>query len=240
MDGAAGRGPSTPATTPARWRPTSPRRIRPRWSWPPSAPRTAAARHRSMPGGGPSTWRSASSPARPPTRPRRTSSCATRWTLRSWRWAGGRATRATASRLLRLCPPGSGRVRDRDPVARGCTLGARHGRVPARRRRRPLPAIRTRPPSSSRVRHSGTRARSAAGPPRWRPAPRARRRRSAEVGRPCGPGRCAAQRLPAGPGRSPAHALPAAASPPGGPPPAAAPHPPVAPPPAAPPLRVLT
>jgi len=55
-----------------------------------SVPRRSS---RSMPGGDRSTSPSTSIRAPPPTRPRMTSSCATRWTPRRSRWDGGPATR---------------------------------------------------------------------------------------------------------------------------------------------------
>ena len=86
------------ATTPSRSPPTSPRRPGRRSCWPRSARPTAAARRRSTRGGARSTSPSACSPGCRPSPRRTTSSCATRWTPRRSRSAGGPATRATARR----------------------------------------------------------------------------------------------------------------------------------------------
>ncbi len=109
---------STRATTPLRSPPTSPPRPRRRSCSRSSARRIADAPRRSTRGGARSTSRSTCSPASRPTRPRMTSSCATRWMLRRSPSAGGPAIRATARRRstptrtprrtgsrTRRCPP---------------------------------------------------------------------------------------------------------------------------------------
>ena len=83
-----------PTTLPRPSATSAPRPVRHSCS-PRSGRRTAGARRRSTPGGVPSTWRSACSQGRLPTRRRPTSSCATRWTPRRSRSGGGRAILAT-------------------------------------------------------------------------------------------------------------------------------------------------
>ena len=99
VERAARRGRRARALRPCPGRPTtSPPPPRPRWCSRRSARPIAAARRRSTPGGARSTWPSACSPASPPIRRRRTSSCATRWTPRRSRSAGGPVTPATPRR----------------------------------------------------------------------------------------------------------------------------------------------
>ena len=145
VDRAARRGRGArAATTPARSRPTSPRRPARRSCWPRSAPPTADARRRSTPGGARSTSRSTCSPGCPPTRRRATSSCATRWTRRRSPSAGGPATSATARRPSTPTPTrrrtGSPNATLSPPAARWDADARRvHPRL-GRRPRRPRPS----------------------------------------------------------------------------------------------------
>ena len=156
---------------------TSPRPPGRRWCWPPSGRPTAAARRRSTPGGARSTWPSACSRARRPTR--RPTDFIMRNAMDAqevavgW-WPGdARYGRAAFYAYAHPAPDGFGDAPLTPPAARwDASLGRVHPGLGRRRAADP-----PRPRWSSPGRRSGTPARSASGTRPWPPAPTRSRRR---------------------------------------------------------------